>query len=243
MILPGKVAVITGGGRGIGKAAALRMSAEGADVVIVSRTPKELEEAKSEISRGGSRVRAFALDVSDKTAVQSMVDETVKEFGRIDILVNSAGVLDFFPIAEVSPQQFDAIFDVNVKGAMYTTQAVLPVMKKQKTGNVVMVSAIGAFGGGGIAPVYRASKAALNSIAEAFAEATLGTGIRVNTVCPSEVRTRMSASMKVVTSDKRGWMEPEEIADIILFLASDQSRAMTGATLIARGQLKLSRWG
>jgi NAD(P)-dependent dehydrogenase (short-subunit alcohol dehydrogenase family) len=186
---------------------------------------------------------AVATDVADEQHVRQLIEKTLATFGRIDILVNGAGVIEFGNLSSVTTEMWDRIMGVNLRGAFLATRAVLPIMRKQQRGNVVMVSAIGAFGGGGIAPIYRASKSAMNNIAEGFASETLGQGIRVNTICPAETDTRLCATAFPPDADKSKWMSPEDIADVILFLASDQSRAMTGATVIACGYTKLSRWG
>ena len=237
------VAVITGGGRGIGRAIAVAFAREGAHVVVTARTTTEIEGVADEVRALGRRALAVATDVADEQSVAQMVEKAMTAFGRIDILVNAAGVIDFGTLSSVSTEMWDRIMGVNLRGAFLTTRAVLPIMREQQRGNVVMVSAVGAFGGGGIAPIYRASKAAMNSIAEGFASETLGQGIRVNTICPAETDTRLCATAFPPDADKSKWMRPEDIADIVLFLASDQSRAMTGATLIACGYTRLSRWG
>jgi 3-oxoacyl-[acyl-carrier protein] reductase len=243
MKLLDQVAVITGGGRGIGRAIAVAFAREGADAVVTARTTREIEGVAEEVRTLGRRALAVATDVADEQSVAQMVKKALAAFGRIDILVNAAGVIDFGTLSSVSTEMWDRIMGVNLRGAFLTTRAVLPIMREQRRGNVVMVSAVGALGGGGIAPVYRASKAAMNNLAEGFASETLGQGIRVNTICPAETDTRLCATAFPPDVDKSKWMRPEDIADIVLFLASDQSRAMTGATLIACGYTKLSRWG
>jgi NAD(P)-dependent dehydrogenase (short-subunit alcohol dehydrogenase family) len=241
MKLLDQVAVITGGGRGIGRAIAVAFAREGAHVVVTARTTTEIEGVADEVRALGRRALAVATDVAEEQSVTRMVEKAMTAFGRIDILVNAAGTIDFGALSSVSTEMWDRIMGVNLRGAFLTTRAVLPIMREQQRGNVVMVSAIGAFGGGGIAPIYRASKAAM--IAEGFASETLGQGIRVNTICPAETDTRLNASAHPPDADRSKWMRPEDIADIVLFLASDQSRAMTGATLIACGYTRLSRWG
>ncbi len=243
MKLLDQVAVITGGGRGIGRATALAFAREGANVVVTARTAEEIEGVADEVRTLGRRALAVPTDVADEQSVARMVHEGMSTFGRIDVLVNAAGVINFGALSSVATEMWDRIMGVNLRGAFLATRAVLPIMRAQRRGNVVMVSAIGAFGGGGIAPIYRASKAAMNNMAEGFASETLGQGIRVNTICPAETDTRLCATAYPSDADKSKWMQPEDIADIILFLASDQSRAMTGATLIACGYTKLSRWG
>ncbi len=243
MKLLDQVAIITGGGRGIGRATALAFAREGAHVVATARTTAEIENVAGEVRALGRRGLAVATDVADEQSVSQLVEETMATFGRIDILVNGAGIIEFGALSAVPTKMWDRIMGVNLRGAFLATRAVLPIMRQQQRGNVVMVSAIGAFGGGGIAPIYRASKAAMNNLAEGFASETLGQGIRVNTICPAETDTRLNATAHPPDADKSKWMRPEDIADVILFLASDQSRAMTGATVIACGYTKLSRWG
>ena len=243
MKLEKQVAIITGGGRGIGRATALSFAKEGAQVSVLARTRAEIDAVAAEVQALGCRALALTVDVADEAAVNAAIAQVVSTFGRIDILVNSAGILEFGRLSEAPVEMWDRIMGINLRGAYLITRAVLPIMRQQGSGNVVMVSAIGAFGGGGIAPIYRASKAALNSIGEAFALETLGQGIRVNTVCPAETDPRMAASAYPGPVDRSNWAKPEELADVILFLATGQSRAMTGATIIGAGPAKLSRWG
>ncbi len=238
-----QVAVVTGGGRGIGRATALALAREGAHVVAAARSQPEIKAVAAEVETLNRRALPVMTDVADEASVRAMTAEVLRAFGRVDVLVNAAGVIDFAPLSTAPPAMWDRIMGVNVRGAYLVTAALLPTMRAQKSGAVVMVSAIGAFGGGGIAPIYRASKAAMNNIAEGFAAETLGQGIRVNTICPAETDTRLCTTAYPADVDKSKWMQPEDIADIVLFLASDQSRAMTGATIIAAGFTKLSRWG
>lgn len=237
------VAFITGAGRGIGEATALTFAREGADVVLAARTESELEQVAVQVRHLGRRALPCVMDIEDEQSIARAVERALTEFGRIDNLVNSAGVIDFSPLSSAPTEMWNKIMNVNLRGVMILTKAILPAMRRQSKGNVVMVSAIGAFGGGGIAPIYRASKAALNNIAEAFAQETLGEGIRVNTICIAETDTQLCRSSYPSSTDTSKWMKPEDVADVILFLASDQSRTMTGATLIACGTTKLSRWG
>ena len=237
------VALVVGGGRGIGRATALALARQGANLAVTARTPAEIEQVAAEIQGLGRHAEAVRCDVSDEQSVNAMIRRVLDLYHRIDILVFCAGIIDFGHLSSVETEMWDRVMGVNLRGAFLTVRAVLPTMRQQQKGNVVLVSAIGAFGGGGIAPIYRASKAGLNNIAEAFAMETLGQGIRVNTVCPAETDTEMCRTAYPPDADASKWMKPEDIADVILFLASDQSRAMTGATLIAAGYTKLSRWG
>ena len=238
-----RVAVVTGGGRGIGRAASLALAREGAHVVVTARSRTEITQVAAEVEALKRRALPIVTDVADEKSVAAMAAEVVGAFGRVDILINAAGAIDFALLSAAPATMWDHIMGVNVRGAYLVTAALLPTMRAQKSGAVVMVSAIGAFGGGGIAPIYRASKAAMNNIGEGFAAETLGQGIRVNTICPAETDTRLCATAYPADVDKSKWMRPEDIAAVILFLASDESRAMTGATVIAAGFTKLSRWG
>jgi 3-oxoacyl-[acyl-carrier protein] reductase len=238
-----KWAIVTGGGRGIGRATAIKLADAGANVILVSRTLEELEQVKQELLRFNKQVLIYDIDIANSEYVDSLIYKIRNEIGKVEVLVNCAGILDFYKMSYVNSQEFDRIFDINVKATLFFTQKILSLMREKNEGSIVMVSAIGSLGGGGIAPVYRASKAALNSISEALAEETLGTNIRVNTVCPAEVKTKMTRLLKKDKRVEDKWMEPEEIADIIMFLVSEKSRALTGATLVASGRSKLSRWG
>ncbi|MCC7160984.1 MAG: SDR family oxidoreductase [Anaerolineae bacterium] len=243
MQLSGQVAFITGAGRGIGEATALTFAREGADIVLAARTDSELQRVAARVRELGRRALPCVMNLADEQSIAHAVELAVAEFGHIDSLVNNAGVIDFSPISSAPIEMWDRIMNVNLRGVMILTNAVLSTMRRQAKGTIIMVSAIGAFGGGGIAPIYRASKAALNNVAEAYAQETLGGGIRVNTICIAETDTQLCRSSYPSSTDTTKWMKPEDVADVILFLASDQSRTMTGATLIACGTTKLSRWG
>jgi NAD(P)-dependent dehydrogenase (short-subunit alcohol dehydrogenase family) len=243
--LQGKTAIITGGNSGVGAATAKLLAAEGANVVITARRAAALEEVAGEIKAAGGNVLAVPTDISNEDAVENMVSETLKAFGKVDILVNNAGILEegLKPIDRYSDADLDRIVETNTKGTMRCMRAVLP--KMEKGASVVNVASVaGVIGNGGAA--YVASKAAIVGITRHTALRFQAQGIRCNVVCPGTIVTPMTASMKAdeLDQDLMGAMaahsnmrtQPcmaEDVANIILFLASDESRAITGQTIVS----------
>jgi NAD(P)-dependent dehydrogenase (short-subunit alcohol dehydrogenase family) len=243
--LEGKVAIITGGNSGVGAATAKRLAAEGASVVITARRAAALEEVANEIKAAGGSVLAVPTDISKEDSVENMVAEALKAFGKIDILVNNAGILEegLKPIDRYSDEDLDRIIETNTKGTMRCMRAVLPNMAAGSS--VVNVASVaGVIGNGGAA--YVASKAAIVGITRHTALRFQAANIRCNVICPGTIVTPMTASMKAdeLDQDLMGAMashanmrtQPcmaDDVANIILFLASDESRAITGQTLVA----------
>jgi NAD(P)-dependent dehydrogenase (short-subunit alcohol dehydrogenase family) len=242
--LEGKVAIITGGNSGVGAATAKKLAGEGASVVITARRAAALEEVADEIRAAGGNVLAVPTDISKEDAVENMVQATLEAYGKIDILVNNAGILEegLKPIDRFSDEDLDRIVDTNMKGTMRCMRAVLP--KMQSGASVVNVASVaGVIGNGGAA--YVASKAGIVGITRHTALRFQAQNIRCNAVCPGTIVTPMVADMKAenLDPDMMGSMAahsnmktqpcmPQDVANIILFLASDESRAITGQALV-----------
>ena len=245
--LEGKTAVITGGNSGIGAAAAKLFAAEGANVVICARRAEALEAVAEEIRSAGGSVVTAVTDVSVPEQVDAMIRKAVDAFGKIDILVNNAGVLErgLKGIDRFEDDEFQRVVSINTGGTMSCIRAALKVMKAPAS--IVNVSSVaGVAGNGGAA--YVASKAAIHGITRHTAMRYASAGIRCNAVCPGSVATPMTAGMKDHKDDlDMGLMgemrkhcdlslpvsQAEEIANIILFLASDESRPVTGQLIVA----------
>lgn len=235
--LQDKVAVITGGAGGIGKVTAKRFLDEGASVVLVDLSEDVLAEAKKEL---GDKVLTIQADVSKEKDVKNYVAKTVEQFGKIDIFFNNAGIEGkVAPITEQKVEDFDQVLAVNVRGVFLGLQNVIPVMTKQKSGSIINTSSVaGLSGSPGVSP-YITSKHAVVGLTKAAAVESAASGIRVNSIHPSPVNTRMMRSLesgmgideatlaKTIPLGRYG--ESDEIASLVLFLASDESKFITGA--------------
>ena len=238
MKLVDKVAVVTGGGRGIGKAIALAFAKEGASVCITGRTLVDLEDTVQEISEHGGRAIFAQGDISVESDISHFVEFTEQQFGTINILVNNAAVnLPDIAITEVTLEQWNQIISVNLTGSFLSCQKVLPIMYRNQTGSVINISSIGGRHGAKFRGPYRASKAALLNLNETLAAEAHEFGVRVNAICPGSVETNM---MRQISTDESNamhdWMFPEEIAAVTVFLASEASSSITGTAIDAFGQ-------
>ncbi len=226
MRLKDKIALITGGGRGIGKAVALHYAREGAKLAICGRTASEIEEAAGEIKASGAECLALVCDVSEEEPVAAMVEEVRKRFGGIDILINNAGVMTRpTPITELEVKKWDYTIAVNLRGPFLVTRAVLPIMSRRKSGSIINVSS--SIGRGAYAnfAAYAASKWGLEGFTQTVA-AELGRDIRINSVEPGYVATKLTGY--------RG-SKPESVTDVFVFLASDEAKNVTGRMLSSSG--------
>ena len=235
MKLAGKVAIVTGGGRGIGRATAEAFAGEGASVAACARSSVEIEETASAIRNSGGEALAIALDVSREADVADMVRRVLETFGRIDILVNNAGTnLPYREVIDLTPEEWRRVVDVNLTGPFLCSKAVLPAMIEQGSGKIVNISSIGGRSGAAGRSPYRPTKAALINFTQCLAAEVKRHGIDVNCVCPGGTATRMLADIGRIEG-RDDLMRPEEIAAVVLFLASDESSAITGAAIDAFG--------
>jgi NAD(P)-dependent dehydrogenase (short-subunit alcohol dehydrogenase family) len=235
MKLQDKVAIVTGGGRGIGRASALALAKEGAAVVTSARTGLEIEEVAREVRELGSRAISVEADLSREADIANVVTETLGAFGRVDILVNNAGInLPLRSVMDFTLEDWDRMMQVNLTGPFLCCKAVLPIMMRQQSGKIINISSLG--GQIGIAgnSAYGASKAALINFALCLAAEVKQYGIDVNTVCPSGTDTRLLHDIGRGRG-RTNLMSPEEIAAVVLFLASPDSSAITGTAIGAYG--------
>jgi NAD(P)-dependent dehydrogenase (short-subunit alcohol dehydrogenase family) len=230
-----RVAVVTGGGRGIGRAICLAFASEGARVVIAARTSSEIEQVASEIRGRGQTAMAIATDVADEESVTRMANATLRAFGRVDILVNNAAINHpSCPVVELAPGEWDAVLAVNLRGTFLCCRAVLRTMIEQGSGKVINISSVGGRRGGAGRSAYRASKAAMLSFTECLSAEVKRFGINVNAICPGGVETRMLREI-FPERDPSGMLTPHDIAAVATFLASDEARAIHGAIVDAFG--------
>ena len=228
--LAGRVAIVTGAGRGIGRAIALRYSQEGAAVAFAARTRAQIDEAAAEIESAGGRALAVQCDVSSESDVDRLVDATVRQFGKIDILVNNAAVnLPPTDLTEVDLSVWRNVIDVNLTGAFICTRAVLPHMKRIGSGVVLILSSVGGRRGAAGRGPYRASKAALINFTETIGAEGANYGVRAVCLCPGGVDTDMMREIGMARG--RELMKPEQVADVATYAVSDEAATLNGVTI------------
>ena len=254
--LKDRVAIVTGAAKGMGRAITLTLAREGANLMLAARDIGPLEEAAAEARQYGRDIVVSAIDVSDAAKVLAMVEETKKALGgRIDILVNVAGITGPIetPAWEIEPDDFAHVLDVNVRGTFLPIKYVLPVMIAQRSGKIVNIGGTSGLRGYKYRAAYSSSKWAVRGLTRTVALDVGQYGINVNVVCPGIVRTPRMDTLCREKARMRGWTyeqvydeyvqdmalkrvsEPQDIADAVLFLASDESRNMTGQEITVDG--------
>lgn len=240
--LKDKVAIITGAAKGIGFATAKRFAQEGAKVIIVDIGPEAIKVAVDQIPGAEGHV----MNVTDRASIQSVVDEIIQRHGRIDILINNAGITQDARLIKMTEAQFDTVIDVNLKGVFNCTQLVVPHMLEAGSGAIVNASSVvGLYGNFGQTN-YAATKFGIIGFTKTWARELGPKGIRVNAVCPGFIATEMVKAMPeniLQDIEKRSWLgrlgTPEEMANVYLFLASDEASYVNGIALEASGGISL----
>jgi 3-oxoacyl-[acyl-carrier protein] reductase len=244
MSLQGKVAIVTGASRGIGRAIAVDLARHGASVAIVGRDTAALAETEAEIRlvAGDAKVAVHALDVADPAAVDALVAAVHKEFGSIDIAVANAGQAIDGLIVRSKPADLELMLDVNLKSAYFLMAAVARPMMKQRAGAIVLVSSIVGLSGNAGQAAYAASKAGLLGLAKSVAKELGSRNIRVNAVAPGLIETAMTHSMPkearahylaTIPLGRAG--TPEDVSGVVSFLCSDAAKYVTGQTIVVDG--------
>ena len=227
MSLKDKVALITGGGRGIGKAVALAYAREGVKLVICARTASEIEQSAGEIRRLGTECLGLVCDVSVEDSVATLVKDLENHFGRVDILVNNAGVMTRpVSLAELEVRKWDYTLAVNLRGTFLVTRTILPLMFRQKNGSIINVSSTIGRGAYANFAAYAVSKWGVEGLTQTLAAEVKSHNIRVNSVDPGYVATKLTGY---------AGSRPESVTGVFVFLASDESRGITGRMFSSSG--------
>ena len=236
MLLDGKVALVTGASRGIGRAIAVRLASEGAKVAInYAGNTAKAEEVKAEIEKNGGEAILVQADISCAEAVDAMIEKVTEAFGQIDILVNNAGITRDGLLMRMKDEDFEAVINTNLKGVFYCTKAVSKLMMKKRSGRIVnMASVVGLMGNAGQAN-YAAAKAGVIGFSKSAAKELAARGINVNVVAPGFIATDMTAAMTDKAKEAtlagiplKRMGQPEDVAKAVLFLVSDYASYITG---------------
>jgi 3-oxoacyl-[acyl-carrier protein] reductase len=242
MRLKDKVAIITGSARGIGQATALKFAAEGARVVVCDLDRKAVDEVVAQIAASGGQAIGFTVNVTDKPSIAAMVKGVIDKYGRIDVLVNNAGIVDDAMFRKMTDEQFERVIDINLKGTYNCARAVVDIMIAQNAGVILNASSVvGIYGNFGQTN-YAASKFGVIGMAKTWARELGRKGIRANAVCPGFVETTILKSIPqkvmqaMIDRVPLGRLaKPEEIANTYAFLASDEASYINGAVIEVSG--------
>lgn len=252
--LEGKVALISGGSRGIGKVAAIGFAEAGADVVVASRKLPDLEQVASEVKKLGRKALPIAAHLGRLEEITNLVQAVYKEFGRIDILVNNAGTSPAIaPMIDIDERLWDSVINLNLKGVAFLSQAAARIMRDHGGGSIINVSSVTAFRHEPNVGVYSISKIAVIRLTEIMAQELAQYNIRVNAIAPGHVHTRLGDSIFEVLPEYKKELirkipmgrigEPEELMGALLYLASDASSYTTGETIVVDGGTRVSSMG
>ncbi len=245
MKLKNKIAIVTGGSRGIGAAICRAYAREGATVIIVNKNqPEKAIELANKIKQEGGSAEAMSCDIVNPEAVKNLVQHVIRQYKRIDILVNNAGTLVFKNFEDHSLEDWDFVMNTNLKGAFLISQAVVPYMKKQHYGKIIFISSLAAIRGVGGAAAYSASKGGILALAKSMVSELASFGININLITPGFTATPMNQDfrndpnfMQQIKPTPSGdhVMQPEDLAGAAVFLASEDSRTVHGLDLIVDG--------
>lgn len=214
--LKGKNALITGAGKGIGKAVALALAAEGTNLILLARTKTDLEKLAAEIQPFGVKTMIVTADIADIQSVNEAVEKALAEFKTIDILINNAGIGKFGKFMELTPEEFEQIIKVNLMGVYYATRAVLPGMIDQQSGDIVNISSTAGLRGAAATSAYSASKFAVIGLTESLMQEVRKHNIRVTALTPSTVATDMAKDLNLTDGNPDKVMQPEDVAELIV---------------------------
>jgi NAD(P)-dependent dehydrogenase (short-subunit alcohol dehydrogenase family) len=242
--LQDRVAIVTGGAGGIGKATAYKMIHEGASVIIVDILPAETKQVANELNVLGGKARGMIADITRKDEVDQVIKQAMKEFGKVDILVNNAGIVLPALLEDVKEEDWDRVVSVNLKGTCFCTQAMLPIMRKNRYGKIINIGSRASLGKTD-RTVYAATKAGLIGVTRTWALELAPYNINVNYVGPGPIATELFKSVNPAESEKTkaiirgiplGRMgQPEDVANLIAFLGSDEASFITGQAIFICG--------
>ena len=225
--LKGKMALITGGSRGIGKAIALALAEEGVNVAITGRNEEKLKEVVQEIERKGVKSAYAVFDITSKTEVYGALEKLQKDFGKVDILVNNAGIAAFGGILEMEDEKWEEIVKTNLFGAYYVVKAVVPNMVERKSGDIINISSTAGLKGNAMTSAYSASKFGLIGMSESMMLELRKQNIRVTTLMPSTIASDMSKEvLKITDGNPEKVLQPEDFAELVVDLLKLNKRAM-----------------
>ncbi|MDR3062278.1 MAG: 3-oxoacyl-[acyl-carrier-protein] reductase [Dysgonamonadaceae bacterium] len=246
-LLEGKVALVTGAARGIGKAIAIRFAQEGCAIAFTDLNIDDNAKAtETEIASYGVKVKAYASNAADYEDTHKVVDEIVKDFGKVDVLVNNAGITRDGLMMRMTEQQWDMVINVNLKSAFNFIHALTPVMMKQKSGSIINMSSVVGISGNAGQTNYSASKAGMIGLAKSIAKEVGSRGIRANAIAPGFIITEMTAQLSEEV--RKQWADqiplkrggtPEDVANVALFLASDLSSYVSGQVIPVCGGMNM----
>ena len=232
--LKGKVAFITGAGRGIGKATAIALAKEGVNLGIMATTESNLRDVASLVEGLGVKVAYSAVDVSSLEQVQQAIERITNQIGKADILINCAGVSKFATLLDMDPEEWKKIIDVNLMGTYYVTRTVLPQLIEKNSGDVINISSTNGLGGAATSSAYSASKFGVIGLTESVAQEVRRNNIRVSALTPSTVATDMAIDLNLISENDDKYMQPEDIAELIVAqLKLNQRVYLKTASIIA----------
>ncbi|OAB27424.1 3-ketoacyl-ACP reductase [Flavobacterium fryxellicola] len=214
--LKNKNALITGAGKGIGKAVAIALAKEGVNVILVARTQSDLDEVAQEVTALGVKSLTLIADVADINSVNIAVEKALSEFKTIDILINNAGIAAFGKFLELEPEAWERIIQVNLMGTYYATRAVLPNMIERQTGDIINISSTAGLSGNALTSAYSASKFAVLGLTESLMQEVRKHNIRVTALTPSTVATNMAKELKLTDGNPDKVMQAEDMAELII---------------------------
>lgn len=214
--LKNKNALITGAGKGIGKAIALALAKEGVNIILVARTQEEIDSVAAKVRSLRVKALAITADVADINSVNAAVEKALAEFGTIDILINNAGIAAFGKFLELEPTDWERIIQVNLMGTYYVTRAVLPNMIERQTGDIINISSTAGLSGNALTSAYSASKFAVLGLTESLMQEVRKHNIRVMALTPSTVATDMAKELKLTDGNPETVMQAEDMAELII---------------------------
>lgn len=214
--LKGKVAIVTGAGRGIGRAIATALAKEGVNVGLLARTEDALKEVVSEVESLGAKAAYAAVDVSSMDQVEEAVKQLTSKLGTADILVNNAGTGKFASLLDMDPEEWKRTIDVNLMGPYYVTRAVLPQLIEKNGGDIINISSTNGLNGAATSSAYSASKFGLIGLTESLAQEVRRNNIRVTALAPSTVATELAVQSNLINGNEEKYMQPEDIAEFVV---------------------------